>query len=167
LYVLKNVLYRILGDTTLVGNLRLALAKLLSGKKQKPDLLPTGTLCITLLGVDASNELLGTERCEEGGAAGIVASTTRCLPDISKKIRQWFDGTETSSNPEFRAGWSDAVWLVVYLHRVGKFRETFLFPQAASLRTGCQDKLADCLSRMARIRMRAIANTATRDEKSV
>ncbi len=107
-YVLKNVLYRILGDTTLVGNLRLALASYYqtyypSGYE--------GSWWNNYNFYQWFPENFGSrQRLTWAGDATTrsallwknFASTTNETGHLDA-IRQYFDGTETSVNPEFRS----------------------------------------------------------------
>jgi type IV pilus assembly protein PilY1 len=100
MYTLKNVLYRILGDQTLVGDLRLGL----SAYYQDYYSSGSGGDWYNWWPNNDGNSQRITWRDDSTRRARLhegFASTTKS-PAHLDKIREWFDGTESSSNPEFR-----------------------------------------------------------------
>jgi hypothetical protein len=101
MYTLKNVLYRILGDQTLVGDLRLAL----SAYYQDYYSSGSGADWYNWTPYDGRTSQRITWKSDGTRRARLhegFASTTKS-PEHLAKIREWFDGSESSSNPEFRA----------------------------------------------------------------
>lgn len=106
MYILKNVLYRILGDTSLVGDMRMAL----SGYSQTYNSSGRGSdwyqwTPLTHNSPSAGSGVNITWKSDKKDQAKLhvdFGSTTKTENHL-KKIREWFDGTETSDNEEFRA----------------------------------------------------------------
>ena len=109
MYVLKNVLYRILSDTTLVGGLRLAL----SAYNQDYESSGTNSLWYVWPPTNTnynngSREVISWESQGDKARLHVGFASTTTSPDHLKTIRDWFDGKEGledgTMNYEFRAG---------------------------------------------------------------
>ncbi|MBL3540672.1 PilC/PilY family type IV pilus protein [Aminivibrio sp.] len=106
MYTLKNVMYRILTDSSLVGNIRLALASY----RQTPESSGSGSSYYRWSPTSGGfQQRISWKYPDENRDMAMLrvnfGSTTK-LPEGPvhlESIRQWFDGTETASNPEFRA----------------------------------------------------------------
>ena len=101
MYVLKNVLYRILGEPTLVEGLRLGLASYYQTTHSG------GTNADWYKWNPQSNGSAQKITSKNGGSKRAILrenfKSTSHEPGHLEKIREWFDGIETSVNKEFRA----------------------------------------------------------------
>lgn len=106
MYTLKNVMYRILTDSTLVGNLRLALA---SYRQTEFSSGSTSSYYRWTPTSGGSQQRISWKYPSSSTDRAMLrvnfGSTTKLPggPEHLESIKQWFDGTETASNPEFRA----------------------------------------------------------------
>lgn len=106
MYTLKNVMYRILTDSTLVGNLRLALA---SYRQTEFSSGSSSSYYRWTPTSGGSQQRISWKYPDSDRNRAMLrvnfGSTTKLPggPTHLESIKQWFDGTETSSNPEFRA----------------------------------------------------------------
>lgn len=106
MYTLKNVMYRILTDSTLVGNLRLALS---SFRQTEYTSGSTSSYYRWSPSSGGSYQRISWKYPSSSANRAMLrvnfGSTTKLPggPTHLESIKQWFDGTESSSNPEFRA----------------------------------------------------------------
>lgn len=107
MYTLKNVMYRILSDETLIGNLRLGFATF--NQTKHDDIGSASSYYRWKPSSSGSQQRISwkypTSDTNRAMLRVPFASTTKppAGPSHLDSIRQWFDGTETSSNPELRA----------------------------------------------------------------
>lgn len=142
LYALKNVMYRILDDPTLVGNLRLALATFNQTENKSGTAAdhyrwsPTSNgskQYITWKNPTNSNQKQRALLRED------FASTTK-LPDGPthlKNIQKWFDGTEDVNNPELRADGSTPLASSIWFNNSESVKA--YFSKKGSVTDWCQD----------------------------
>jgi type IV pilus assembly protein PilY1 len=106
MYTLKNVMHRILTDSTLVGNLRLALS---SFRQTEYTSGSTSSYYRWSPSSGGSYQRISWKYPSSSANRAMLrvnfGSTTKLPggPAHLESIKQWFDGTESSSNPEFRA----------------------------------------------------------------
>lgn len=101
LYILRNVMYRILSDSTLVDNLRIGLASYFQTYTLTRD---TSTYYYnkgTQQSISWRGSLSSAIR-RRGLLRRDFRSTTSALGHLDK-LKEWFDGREDDNNPEFRA----------------------------------------------------------------
>lgn len=106
MYILKNVLYRILGDTSLVGDMRMALSgysQTYKSSGQKSDWYQWTPLTHNNPSAGSGVNISWKSDKEDRAKLHVDFGSTTKSENHLNKIREWFDGTETSNNNEFRA----------------------------------------------------------------
>lgn len=106
MYILKNVLYRILGDTSLVGDMRMALAgysQSYNSSGKGADWYQWEPLSHNSPTAGSGVKITWKSASKDNATLHEDFNSTTKTANHLEKIREWFDGTETDKNHEFRA----------------------------------------------------------------